>query len=186
MSKTTCTTCGGKGKTYKETCKKCHGNGKIKVNKDLEVKIPAGVNTGNQLRLSGKGEAGINGGPNGDIYLEFLVKEHPLFVRDDNDIYLTLPLTITEAVLGCKKEIPTLYGNVKLTIPEGSETNDKHRLKGKGVEDVNTGRKGDMFVVLKVIVPSKLSREQKKLFEDLSKTDLESGNEFKKLREYLK
>ena len=186
MSKTTCTTGGGKGKTYKETCKKCHGNGKIKVNKDLEVKIPAGVNTGNQLRLSGKGEAGINGGPNGDIYLEFLVKEHPLFVRDDNDIYLTLPLTITEAVLGCKKEIPTLYGNVKLTIPEGSETNDKHRLKGKGVEDVNTGRKGDMFVVLKVIVPSKLSREQKKLFEDLSKTDLESGNEFKKLREYLK
>ena len=186
MTKTTCSTCHGSGKVFRETCKKCRGNGKVKVNKDLEVKIPAGVNTGNQLRLSGKGEAGTNGGPNGDIYLEFIVKDHPLFERDDNDIYLVLPLTITEAVLGCKKEIPTLYGNVKLTIPEGSETNDKHRLKGKGVEDVNTGRKGDMYVVLKVITPKKLSKEQKKLFEALSSTDLESGNEFKKLREYLK
>lgn len=186
MTKTTCNTCHGTGKVFKETCKKCRGNGKIKVNKDLEVKIPAGVNTGNQLRLSGKGEAGINGGPNGDIYLEFSVSSHPLFERDDNDIYLVLPLTITEAVLGCKKDIPTLDGTVKLTIPEGSESGDKHRLKGKGVEDVNTGRKGDMYVVLKVVVPKKLSKDQKKLFDELSKTDLESGNEFKKIREYLK
>lgn len=185
MTKTTCTTCQGSGRTFKETCKKCRGTGRIKVNKDLEVKIPAGVNTGNQLRLSGKGEAGVNGGPNGDVYLEFNVKEHPLFVRDDNDIYLTLPLTITEAILGCKKDIPTIYGTVTLTVPEGSETNDKQRLKGKGVEDVNTGRKGDMYVVLKIITPKKLSRDQKKLLEQLSKTDLESGNEFKKLREYL-
>ena len=186
MTKTTCSTCRGTGRVFKETCKKCHGNGKVKVNKDLEVKIPAGVNTGNQLRLSGKGEAGINGGPNGDIYLEFNVGSHPLFERDDNDIYLILPLTITEAVLGCKKDVPTLYGTVKLTIPEGSETNDKHRLKGKGVEDVNTGKKGDMYVVLKVAIPKKLSKEQKSLFEKLSSTDLESGNDFKKIREYLK
>lgn len=185
MTKTTCNACHGSGKVFNETCKKCRGNGKIKVNKDLEVKIPAGVNTGNQLRLSGKGEAGINGGPNGDIYLEFNVRNHPLFERDDNDIYLVLPLTITEAVLGCKKDIPTLYGTVKLTIPDGSETGDKHRLKGKGVEDVNTGRKGDMYVVLKIITPKKLSKEQKKLFESLSETDLESGNEFKKIKEYL-
>ncbi len=186
MTKTTCPTCHGKGKTFKTTCSECHGEGKVKVNKTLEVKVPAGVATGNQLRLSGKGEAGSNGGPNGDIYLEFVVEEHPLFVRDDNDIYLTLPLTITEAVLGCKKEIPTLYGNVKLTIPEGSSTGDKHRLKGKGAPDANYGRKGDMYVVLKVIIPDKLSKEQKRLFESLSETDLESGNEFKKIREYLK
>lgn len=185
MTKTTCPTCHGNGRSFKETCKKCRGTGKIKVNKDLEVKIPAGVNTGNQLRLSGKGEAGVNGGPNGDVYLEFNVKNHPLFERDDNDIYLTLPITVTEAILGCKKDIPTIYGTVTLTIPEGSETNDKQRLKGKGVEDVNTGRKGDMYVVLKIVIPKKLSRDQKKLFEELSKTDLESGSEFKKIREYL-
>lgn len=185
MTQTTCSACYGKGKVFKETCKTCRGNGRIKKNKDLEVKIPAGVNTGNQLRLSGKGEAGVNGGPNGDIYLEFYVKNHPLFVRENNDIYLTLPLTITDAVLGCKKDIPTLYGDVKLSIPEGSMSGDKHRLKGKGVEDVNTGRKGDMYVVLNIITPKKLSRDQKKLFEELSKTDLESGSDFKKLREYL-
>lgn len=186
MIKTTCPNCHGKGKSFKDTCKACHGEGRIKATKTLEVKVPAGVNTGNQLRLSGKGEAGVNGGPNGDLYLEFNVQGHPLFARDDNDIYLELPLTITDAVLGCKKDIPTLYGTVKITIPEGSASGDKHRLKGKGVEDVNSGRKGDMYVVLKVVIPNKLSKDQKKLFEELSKTDLETGNEFKKIREYIK
>ena len=143
------------------------------------------VDTGNQLRLAGKGEAGINGGPNGDVYLEFTVKKHPLFERDGNDIYLELPITITEAVLGCKKEIPSLYGNVTLTIPSGSSTNNKHRLKGKGVSDIQTGRKGDMYVVINVVIPDKLTSEQKKLFEQLAKTNLETGNNFKKIREYL-
>jgi molecular chaperone DnaJ len=186
MTKTPCSTCHGSGKSYEKTCSKCHGSGKIKKNKDIEVKIPAGVNTGNQLRLSGKGEAGQNGGPNGDIYLEFVVEKHPIFNRDDNDIYLELPITITEAVLGCKKEIPTLYGNVKLSIPEGSSTNDRHRLKGKGVEDVQTGRKGDMYVVINIVIPNKISKEQKKIFEQLAKTNLESGTDFEKIRKYLK
>ncbi len=185
MTRTTCSTCQGKGKIFESTCSKCRGTGRIRKNKDIEVKIPAGVDTGNQLRLAGKGEAGYNGGPNGDLYLEFNVKSHPLYERDDNDIYLTLPLTITEATLGCKKDIPTLYGNVKLVIPDGSQNGDKHRLKGKGVEDVQTGRKGDMYVLLKVIIPKKLSRDQKKLFEQLSKTDLEDSSEFKKYKDYL-
>ena len=185
MTRTTCSACQGKGKVFESSCSKCRGTGRIRKNKDIEVKIPAGVDTGNQLRLAGKGEAGYNGGPNGDLYLEFNVKAHPLYERDNNDIYLELPLTITEAVLGCKKEIPTIYGSVKLTIPDGSQTGDKHRLKGKGIEDVQTGRKGDMYVILNVIVPKKLSKEQKKLFEQLDKTNLEDSSEFKKYKEYL-
>ena len=185
MTKTTCPTCKGKGKTYKDTCSKCRGTGKVKINKDIEVIIPAGVNTGNQLRVPGKGEAGNNGGSNGDLYLEFVVREHPLFEREGNDIYINLPLTITEAVLGCKKEIPTIYGNVKLTIPDGTQSGDKHRLKGKGVEDPNSRRKGDMYVVIDVIIPTRLSKDQKKLFEQLRETNLETESIFNKFRSYL-
>lgn len=185
MTRTTCSTCGGTGSIFETNCSKCHGTGKILKKSDLEVKIPAGVDTGNQLRMAGKGDKGINGGPNGDLYLEFYVKDHPLFIRDDNDIYLELPITITDAVLGCKRDIPTLYGSVKLTIPAGSTTNDKHRLKGKGIEDIHSHSKGDMYVILKVLPPTKLSKEQKKIFEELSKTDLETNLEFKKIKDYL-
>lgn len=185
MTRSTCSTCGGTGKTYRDTCSACRGKGKVKVNRDEEIKIPAGVDNGTQMRVSAKGEAGNNGGPNGDLYLEFSVKPHPLFERNGVDIYLELPITIAEAVLGCKKDIPTLYGDVKLTIPEGSETNDKHRIKGKGVQDPNGFRKGDMYVVLKVVIPKKISKDQKKLFEELKKTNLEDGNLFSKVRDYL-
>ena len=185
MTRTTCPDCKGKGKTYESSCSKCKGIGKIKKNKDLEVKIPAGVDTGNQLRLSGKGDSGSNGGPNGDLYLEFRVKDHTLFERDGNDIYLELPITITDAVLGCKKDIPTLYGTVKLTIEAGANTGDKHRLKGKGVEDLHSGSKGNMYVIINVIIPAKIDKKQKKLFEDLANTDLKTS-EFKKIEDYLK
>ena len=184
MTRTTCPTCKGKGKSYDTVCSHCRGTGKVKVNKDLEVKIPAGVDTGNRLRLASKGDSGSNGGPNGDLYLEFRVKEHELFERDGNDIYLELPITITDAVLGAKVEIPTLYGNVKLSIPEGSSTGDKHRLKGKGIEDLHSGSKGNMYVVINVIIPEKLDKTQKKLFEQLSETDLKT-KEFKKIEDYL-
>jgi molecular chaperone DnaJ len=185
MSRTTCSTCGGKGITYSETCSKCSGVGKVKENKNMEIKVPAGIDNGNQLRVAGKGEAGSNGGSNGDIYIEFRVKEHPLFVREDSDIYLDLPITITEAVLGCKKDIPTLSGKVKLTIPAGSMTGEKHRLKGKGIQNVDSYGKGDMYIIINVITPSKLTKEQKYLFEQLDKTDLEDSEEFNKLKKYL-
>ena len=186
MTKTTCDKCQGKGKTYKRECSNCHGEGRVKAKKDIEVKIPAGVDTGNQLRISGKGDAGKNGGPNGDIYLEFYVKPHPIFHREGNDIYLELPITISEAAMGCKKKVPTLYGQINLTIPAGSESNDKHRVRGKGVENVNSFGKGDMYIILKVKTPQKLSRDQKKLFEQLSKTGLDDDKEFQKINEYLK
>ena len=185
MTRTTCDKCGGSGTIFEDTCKTCRGTGRVKRNKDIEVTIPAGVDTGNQLRISGKGEAGVNGGPNGDIYLEFYVRKHPIFEREDNDIYLDMPVTITDAVLGGKIEVPTLYGTVKVSVPAGSSSGDKLRLKGKGVSDVNNGRKGDMYIILNVITPKKLSRDQKKLFESLAKTDLEDSKDFDKIKKYL-
>ena len=184
MTRTTCDKCGGKGETYSKECSNCHGKGTTEQTKEIEVKVPAGVDTGNQLRIKGKGEAGANGGPNGDIYLEFNVKKHPIFVRDDNDIYLELPITVSEAALGCKKKVPTLYGNITLNISSGAQTGDKHRVRGKGVESVNSYGKGDMYIVLKVKTPEKLTRDQKKLFEQLAKTGLEDS-EFRKIQEYL-
>ncbi len=172
VSKTTCESCNGKGKVYDKTCTSCHGNGRVNKSKTLTVNIPRGVDTGNRLRLSGKGDAGSNGGPNGDLYLEFVVDDHDFYTRDGDDIYLRVPITITEAILGCKKEIPTLSGNVTLTIPAGTNSGDKQRLKGKGIDNESSRSKGDMYIIMDIRMPKKISRDQKKYFEELSKTDL--------------
>ena len=185
LSKTTCDKCDGVGKTYDRTCSHCHGNGRIKTNKKLEIKIPAGVDSGTRLKLSGKGSAGINGGSNGDLYIEFSVSEHEFFDRDENDIYIEVPITITEAVLGCKKEIPTLNGSITLSIPAGSESGDKHRVKGKGINNEATHRKGDLYIILKIVTPKKLSKDQKKLLEELNKTNLEDDNDIKKFKKFV-
>ena len=185
QSESTCPDCRGKGKSFKNICKSCHGEGHVIKNKEIEITIPEGVDTGHQLRISGKGSAGYNGGPNGDIYIEFKVKDHPLFERKGNDIYVDVPITITDAVLGAKKEVPTLTGTVVLDIDSGSQSGDQLRLRGKGVADPNTGRKGDMYVVLDVVIPDKLDRKQKELFKELAKTDLEIGSEFKNFKKYL-
>lgn len=185
MTKTTCPTCHGRGVSFSRTCSTCKGQGKVKKHKTLEVKVPAGVDTGNQLRMGGKGEAGVNGGPNGDLYIEFIVKKHPLFVRDGNDIYVRVPISITEAILGAKVEVPTIYGNVVLTVPEGTQNNDKQRLKGKGVTDINSSKKGDMYVIFNVLMPTKLSKDQKRLFKELDDTNLKNHDDFKKFNRYL-
>jgi len=186
MTKTTCPKCNGTGSSYKNICNECRGKGKVKVTKEYDVKVPAGVDTGNQLRMSGKGEAGTNGGPNGDLYIEFTVESHPLYEREEEDIYLNVPITIAEAALGTKKEVPTLYGNINLVIPAGSQNGDKHRLRGKGIDSSTTRRKGDMYIILKVVIPNKLSRDQKKLLEQLQKTDLDNSDEFKRYNKFLK
>jgi len=173
MTRTTCPECNGQGKTYKRRCTECRGKGRIIKDKTLTVTIPAGVDNGNRLRLSGKGEAGISGGPNGDLYLEFIVKDHEFFERDEDDIYLRVPITVSEAALGCKKSIPTIHGNIKLTIPSGSNTGDKHRIKEKGIKNSTTRHKGDMYIIIDVKFPEKLTHEQKKLFEKLANTDLD-------------
>lgn len=186
LTKAPCPNCNGKGHVYKRGCNACRSTGIIKENKTITVTVPAGVNNGNQLRLAGKGEAGTQGGGFGDLYIEFIVENHLLFERENNDIFLELPITITEAILGAKKEVPTLDGSVMLNIPSGSKALDKHRLKQKGVPDVNSGRKGDMYVIIKVIIPTKLSKDQKQLIEALSKTELKEDAEFKKIEKYLK
>lgn len=185
VSKTTCPECNGKGKAYKRKCSACNGKGKVKKNKTITVNVPSGIDNGDRLRVSGKGSAGTNGGPNGDLYLEFSVSEHEYFIREGDDIYLEVPITITEAILGTKKTIPTLYGNIKLTIPAGTDSGDKQRIKGKGIDNKNSRNKGNMYVIMKVITPKKLSREQKKIIEALNKTDLDDTviNKFNKFTE---
>ena len=174
MSTTTCPDCKGQGHTYKRKCSECNGNGKVTVDKKLTINIQEGINTGDRQRVSGKGNPGSNGGENGDLYIEFIVEEHEYFTRDNDDIYLEVPLTLTEAILGCKKTIPTLYGNVKLNVSAGTNSGDKERIKGKGVNNKYRRHKGDMYVLFKVYTPKKLSREQKSLIEKLNKTDLET------------
>lgn len=185
QSESTCPTCNGRGKTFKKTCNACRGKGHVVKNKEIVIKVPEGVDTGNKLRISGKGSAGYNGGPNGDIYIEFKVKDHPIFQRDDRDIYLEVPVTVTEAALGCKKEIPTLYGNVILDIKEGTQSDDKLKLKSKGIKTPDNSRKGDMFVIIKVVIPKKLDREQKKLFKELDDTNLKADNTFKEFDKHI-
>ncbi len=185
LTKTTCPNCNGSGTSFEKKCNKCRGTGTIKKNKTITITIPAGIDTDNRLRVSGKGEAGRNGGNPGDLYVEFTVRDHEFYTRQEDDIYIELPLTIVEATLGCKKEIPTLYGNVNLSIPAGTSSGSKLRLKGKGVENVSTKRKGDMYVIANVVIPEKLSRDQKKLFEQLSQTTLDNSPEFRKYYKFL-
>ena len=185
QTESTCPDCNGKGKTFKNVCRHCGGNGHVIKNKEIDITVPEGVDTGHQLRISGKGAAGYNGGPNGDIYIEFRVKDHPIFERKENDIYLDVPITVVEATLGCKKEIPTLTGSVVIDIEAGSQPGDNLRLKGKGVKDPNRKKYGDFYVVLDVIIPTKLDRKQKELFKELSKTDLENDSSFKEFKKYL-
>lgn len=185
QTETTCRDCGGLGKTYEEKCSECSGKGYIRKSKEIEVDVPAGVDTGNKLRISGKGEAGKNGGPNGDIYIEFEVNDHPIFERDNEDVYLEVPITITEAILGCKKEIPTLDNNVVLDIKAGTQNLTKLKLKGKGIKSVNSHFTGDLYVVINVVIPTKLSRKQKDLIKDLAETELDDESEFKKFKKYL-
>jgi len=181
-----CPDCEGTGHAFSHICSECRGTGKIQKRKEIAVDVPPGVDNGTRLRITGKGNSGTNGGPNGDIYIEFKVEEHPIFKREENDIYMDLPITITDAVLGCKKEIPTVYGNLILQIDAGTQNDTKMRIKGKGVEDPNTHRKGDMYVIINVMIPNKLDRNQKELFKSLSETSLDSNPEFKKMSKYLK
>lgn len=178
VSKVTCPECSGKGMTYENVCSECKGLGKRKKRKTITVTVPAGVDEGQQIRIKEKGEAGINGGPNGDVYVEFHIETHQIFKRDGNDIYMELPINIVEATLGCKKDIPLMKENIILNIPEGTQNGDKHRIKGKGVPYINSSKVGDMYIVIKVVIPTKLDKKQRELFSELSKTNLDDNNDF--------
>ena len=179
QTRKTCSECGGSGEIFKNVCSKCNGKGIVNKNKEVTIKVPEGVDEGYQLRLARKGNAAPNNGEKGDLYVEFRIKKHPLFERQDTDIYLELPINIAEATLGCKKDIPTLYGDVVLEIKPGTQNYTKLKLKGKGIKTPNSLTKGNMYVVVNIITPTKLNRKQKALFEELLDSNLNNDDAFK-------
>ncbi|MFZ5620623.1 MAG: molecular chaperone DnaJ [Pseudomonadota bacterium] len=172
----TCPRCHGTGSMINDPCGSCHGHGRVRENKTLSVKVPAGVDTGDRIRLAGEGEAGENGGPPGDLYVQVRVKDHPIFKRDDNNLYCDVPISIVTAALGGELEVPTLDGKVLLKIPAESQTGKLFRLRGKGVKPVRGGPIGDLLCRIVVETPVNLSARQKELLQEFQKTMEQGGS----------
>lgn len=169
VNRRTCTTCQGKGKIVKERCHECHGSGRVKKRKKIHIKVPAGVEDGSQLRVSGEGEPGSNGGPPGDLFIVLHVYSHDFFERNGDNVYCEVPITFTQAALGDELEVPTLDGKVKLKIPEGTQTGTNFRLKGKGVPRLRFTGRGDQHIKIVVVTPTKLTEQQKELLREYGK-----------------
>ena len=175
-----CPDCGGTGKKIKVMCTDCGGSGYHRVKEQVEVTIPACISSGQQVRIQGYGERGSNGGDNGDLYIEVNVRPHKYFVRQGNDIYIQVPISSIDATLGTKIDVPTCHGDIELTIPAGSQPGQKLRLKGYGVPSLRSNTKGDQYVELKVEIPTKLTREEKELYEKLASKKESVFEKFKK------
>ncbi|MEE1333597.1 MAG: DnaJ C-terminal domain-containing protein, partial [Erysipelotrichaceae bacterium] len=148
-------------------CPKCNGAGYLHKRVSVDVKIPAGINSGQQLRIAGKGERGTNGGPNGDLYIEINVLPHDKFVRDGKTIYLDIPVSAVDATLGCTLDVPTIRGEVTMKIPAGTQNGAQLRLRGEGVPDLRTGRNGDQICTVKVQIDRTLTKREKELYQEL-------------------
>ncbi len=170
VSESICPTCHGSGKKIEKPCRSCHGEGRVHKKENLSVKIPAGVDTGNQLRLAGKGAAGENGAPAGDLYVVIHVREHNIFERDGNNLYCEVPISFTTAALGGEIEVPTLDGRVKLKIPAETQTGKLFRMRGKGVASTRSGYAGDLICRIVVETPVNLTSEQKELLQKLEES----------------
>ncbi len=166
----TCPQCHGEGRIITQPCPRCRGTGKEKQQRRISVKIPAGVDKGNQVRLRGEGEAGDRGGPPGNLYVYLTVKPHELFTRDGDDIIYELPINFAQAALGAEIEVPTLDGSTKLKVPAGSQTGKEFKLKNKGISHLHSRGRGDQFVKLRVVTPESLTKKQHQLLEELAKT----------------
>ncbi|TCK04903.1 molecular chaperone DnaJ [Marinobacterium mangrovicola] len=162
----TCPTCRGEGKVISDPCNSCHGQGRVEETKTLQVKIPAGVDTGDRIRLTGEGEAGTHGGPAGDLYVQVNVLQHPIFERDGKHLYCEVPISFVDAALGGELDVPTLDGRVKLKIPAETQTGKLFRLRGKGIAPVRGGSTGDLMVKVTVETPVSLSSRQKELLKE--------------------
>ncbi|TVZ40238.1 molecular chaperone DnaJ [Alteromonadaceae bacterium 2753L.S.0a.02] len=166
----TCPSCRGQGKTISDPCKSCHGHGRIEETKTLSVKVPPGVDTGDRIRLAGEGEAGADGGPSGDLYVQVHVKDHEFFQRDGKNLYCEVPISIFDACLGGELEVPTLDGRVKLKVPAETQTGKLFRLRGKGVTPVRGGAAGDLLCRVILETPVNLNGKQKELLEQLKES----------------
>ncbi len=172
----TCPTCRGTGKLIPEPCVACSGQGKIKKQKTLEVKMPAGIDDGMRIRSAGNGEPGTNGGPAGDLYIEVRVKKHDIFERDGDDLHCNVPISMITATLGGEIDVPTLEGKVAIDIPEGTQAGKQFRLRGKGVKGVRSSYPGDLYCHIAVETPVKLTEHQRKLLKELDESLKKGGN----------
>ena len=166
-----CNRCGGQGKIIENPCSNCRGTGRVKKSKSLTIKIPAGVNMGTEIRYTGDGDVGERGSINGDLYIAIRIKPHKYFVRRNNDIYLEIPLTFSQAALGDVVNVPTIDGEVKLKVPAGTQTGTEFRLKNEGVPYLSSSTRGDQYIKVKVRTPQKLTRRQKEILEELQQEE---------------
>ena len=181
-----CPRCGGKGKVIKTPCNTCKGKGKVRRTQKIRVKVPAGVDEGQSVRVRGEGCVGSNGGPNGDLLVEILIREHPIFTRDGVDVLCEVPISFTQAALGAEVQVPTLDGKVSFDIPEGTQTGTTFTLSGKGIPYVGSSRRrGDQLFTVVVETPTKLTKEQKDLLRQLDGT-MEETPKRKKFFDTLK
>lgn len=180
----TCGRCGGAGRIITDPCKFCKGQGKVKKSKSINIKIPAGVDTGSRLRISNEGDMGFHGGPPGDLYIILNVEEHPFFKRDGNDLFCDVPLSFPQAALGAEIEVPTIEGTVKIKIPQGTPSGRIFYLKGKGIQKLGGHTRGDQIFKVYIDVPRKLTQKQKELLEEFARIN---GDEVaKSFKEKLK
>jgi molecular chaperone DnaJ len=172
----TCPRCHGTGKMITDPCRECQGQGRVEEQKTLSVKVPAGVDTGDRIRLAGEGEAGVNGGPAGDLYVVVSVREHKIFQRDGKNLFCEVPISFADAAVGGELEVPTLDGRVKLKIPDGTQTGKLFRLRSKGVTPVRGGSPGDLLCRVVIETPVNLTKRQRELIQELRETLQEEGS----------
>ena len=183
QSTATCDQCRGMGKTIEKPCKKCNGKGRIRHTTEREINIPAGIDDGQTLNVRGGGDAGINGGPDGDLRIHVSVRPHPVFIRDGFDVFCEIPITFTQAALGAEITVPTLDGKVKFTIHEGTQPGDEFKLRDKGIKKLNYSGRGDQYVKIVVEVPKNLSKSQKELLKKFDETT--DDGSYKKRKDFF-
>lgn len=186
QSESQCPYCGGSGKLIKNKCPTCGGKGYSRVKKDIEINIPAGIQSGQQIRVAGKGERGANGGENGDLYIEVIVSEHNYFKRDGNNVHITIPLDFIDAVLGTVITVPTVYGEVDLKIPSGTQPDSIFRLKDKGIKELRGNGYGDEYVHVEIKIPTYLNKDQKRALDEYKKATDKGDSFFDKFMKNFK
>jgi molecular chaperone DnaJ len=184
---TTCPHCKGEGKIIKEPCRDCRGTGKVRKAKTIEINIPAGIDNGQTMQLTGQGEAGERGGPNGDLLITIRIRPHEIFKRENNDVFITMPISFVQAALGATLTVPTLDGAVEYDIPEGTQTGTRFRLKGKGIPYIRSKNRGDQYVTVNVEVPKNLTAKQKEILKefDEDKNYKQKKSFMEKMKDFL-